>query len=252
MSNIKFFKDISKSNVREVGGKGASLGEMLKKGIPVPPGFVITIEAYDKSITPELEREILKAFEGLKTKRVAVRSSAIVEDSKTSSWAGQLESYLNVEPKDLINKIKECWKSIASERARAYASDKNLSKEQLTTAVVIQKMVDSQVSGVTFTANPIMNNLNEIIIESGFGLGELLVGGIITPDNFIVDKKTLKIKNKTIQKKPSVSDKQIRELANLCIKIEELFKTPQDIEWAIDEKKNIWILQSRPITTLVN
>lgn len=250
MTYIKTFDQISKSDLLEVGGKGASLGEMFNTRFPVPSGFVITTEAYNKTITADLEREIIKAFENLKTKRVAVRSSAIAEDSKTSSWAGQLESYLNVECKDLIGKIKECWRSIASERAYAYASEKNLSKEQLTVAVIVQKMVDSQVSGVTFTANPITNNLNEIMIESGFGLGESLVGGMITPDNFIVDKKTLKIKSKTIQDKPSLSDKQIKGLAKLCLQIENLFKNPQDIEWAIDKAGKIWILQSRPITTL--
>lgn len=250
MTYIKTFDQINKSSVKKVGGKGASLGEMINAGIPVPIGFVITTNAYNKTITSDFEKEIIKAFKNLQTKKVAVRSSAIAEDSYTASWAGQLESYLNVERKYLIGKIKECWRSIASERANSYASEKNLSKEQLTVAVIVQKMVDSQVSGVTFTANPITNNLNEIMIESGFGLGESLVGGMITPDNFIVDKKTLKVKSKTIQDEPSLSDKQIKELAKLCLRIESLFKNPQDIEWAIDRAQKIWILQSRPITTL--
>lgn len=250
MNYIKTFDQISKNDVAEVGGKGASLGEMINSGFPVPSGFVITTDAYNKIITPDLEKEIIKAFKNLKTKKVAVRSSGIAEDSKTSSWAGQLESYLNIERKDLIGKVKECWRSIISERARAYAADKNLGEEQLTVAVVVQKMVDSQISGVTFTANPVTNNLNEIMIESGFGLGESLVGGMITPDNFIVNKKTLKIKSKMIQDKPSLSDKQVNGLVKLCLQIENHYKAPQDIEWAIDNAGKIWILQSRPITTL--
>ena len=251
MSNIKFFKDILKYDVKEVGGKGASLGEMFNGGISVPPGFVITTYAYNKPLTTRIENEIFNAFEKLKTKKVAVRSSAIAEDSKISSWAGQLESYLNVTRENLIENIRKCWNSIKSERVLAYAYSKNLSKDQLTVAVVVQKMVNSQVSGVTFTANPITNNLSEIMIESGFGLGELVVGGMITPDNFTVDIKTLKIKSKTIQKKPSLSDKQIKELTNLCLEIQKLFGSPQDIEWAMSKGK-FYILQSRPITTLVN
>lgn len=249
MSYIKTFDQISKDDVQNVGGKGASLGEMFNARLPVPPGFVIATEAYNKPLTPALEKEIFNAFEHLKTKKVAVRSSAIAEDSKTSSWAGQLESYLNIAKENLIKNIKKCWSSIKSERALAYANERNLSEEQLTVAVVVQKMIDSEVSGVTFTANPITNNLNEIMIESGFGLGELVVGGMITPDNFIVNKKTLKIKNKTIQNKSSLSDWQIKKLAKLSLQIEKLFKSPQDIEWAL-EKNKFYILQSRPITTL--
>lgn len=252
MIYIKTFGQITRKDVLDVGGKGASLGEMFNTGISVSPGFVITTDAYNKPLTKAFEKEILKAFESLKTKKVAVRSSAIAEDSKTSSWAGQLESYLNITKENLIENIKKCWKSINSKRARAYASKKNLSKEQLTVAVVIQKMVDSQVSGVAFTANPITNNLNEIMIESGFGLGELVVGGMITPDNFVINRKTLKIKSKTIQKNPSLSDKQVKEVAKHCLHIEQLFKKPQDIEWTIDKSGKIWILQSRHITTLVN
>lgn len=250
MSYIRTFSQISQKDVGEVGGKGASLGEMLRKGLPIPVGFVITTKAYNKALTSALKKEIFKALEHLKTKKVAVRSSAIAEDSKTSSWAGQLESYLNITKYNLIENIKKCWNSIKSERALVYANQRKLSEEQLTVAVIVQKMVDSEVSGVIFTANPITNNLSEIMIESGFGLGELVVGGMITPDNFIVDKKTLKIKNKTIQGKSSLSDGQLKQLAKLSLQIEKLFKSPQDIEWAIDGMEKIWILQSRPVTTL--
>lgn len=273
MTYIKTFDQINKSSVKDVGGKGASLGEIFNVGFPVPSGFVITTDAYSKTITPDLEKEIIKAFENLQTKKVAVRSSAIAEDSKTSSWAGQLKSYLNVELKDLISKIKECWRSIASERARAYVSEKNLSKEQLTMAVVVQKMVESEVSGVMFTVNPINKDPNEIMIEAGWGLGELLVAGMITPDNFLLDKKTLQVKTRDIQiqetmlvfqngenkqisvpkdkqAKQKLTETQLSDLAKLGIKIENHYHKPQDIEWTIDKAGKIWILQSRPITTL--
>lgn len=249
---IKTFENISKKDVALVGGKGSSLGEMLNAGLPVPQGFVITTQAYEKynkSITAELEKETLDAFDSLKTKRVAVRSSATAEDSKTSSWAGQLESYLNVTRDNLIESVQKCWSSIKSERALAYAAQQNLPENQLAIAVIVQKMINSEVSGVTFTANPVTNNLKEMMIESVFGLGESLVSGKITPDNFVLDKN-LKIKYKTIQNKPTLTDRQIKDLADLCLRIEKLFKSPQDIEWAIDENSKIWILQSRPITTL--
>ena len=276
MSYIKLFRDISKNDVKEVGGKGASLGEMTRANIPVPPGFVITThvqEKYNKSIPPKIEKEILEAFDDLETQRVAVRSSAIAEDSSSASWAGQLESYLNITREKLINSVRECWNSIQSERALSYAADQNLSKDKLLVAVVVQKMVDSEISGVLFTVNPITKNKNEMMIESGFGLGEMIVQGMITPDNFVVDKNSFEIKNNTLNTqetmlvfqdgqskevpvpknkrfKPSLSEIQIKELTNLGMKIEKHYGLPQDIEWAIDENNKIWIIQSRPITTL--
>ena len=254
MKFVKKFEEVSKKDILLVGGKATSLGEMTNAGISIPSGLVITTRAYEeirKSIPTEVEKEILEAFDSLKTKRVAVRSSAIAEDSLTSSWAGQLESYLNVTREKLIDNIRKCWNSIKSERALAYAADQNLPKNKLLVAVVVQKMIDSKISGVIFTANPITNNLQEIMIESGLGLGESLVSGMITPDNFIVDKKTLAIKNKTIQtNKTTLSDGQIKDLANLSLQIEKYFHAPQDIEWAIDKNNKVWILQSRPITTL--
>lgn len=266
---IKFFSEISKGDVGLVGGKGASLGEMVKANIPVPPGFVITTEAFQKKI----DREILQAFHKLNADRVAVRSSATAEDSSFASWAGQLETYLNVNRENLIDKIKECWDSIKSERALSYAAGQNLSEDQLKVAVVVQKMVESKSSGVMFTVNPISQNFHEIMLEAGYGLGELLVQGLITPDNFIIDKTTLEIKSKDIQVQESmlvfkdgknqetpvpaswkyeaaISDDQVVQLAKLAIKIEDHYQKPQDIEWAIDNQNKIWILQSRPITTL--
>ncbi|MBF8250276.1 MAG: ppsA [Candidatus Levybacteria bacterium] len=152
MINIKNFSKISKKDVSEVGGKGASLGEMLSAGFPVPPGFVIVAELnrkfVDGDISADIVDEILKAFDSLGVSRVAVRSSAIAEDSSQASWAGQLESYLNVDRKNLISKIKECWNSIKSERALQYASQQNLPREQLLVAVVVQAMIASEVSDV--------------------------------------------------------------------------------------------------------
>lgn len=244
---IKFFKDISKHDVKEVGGKGASLGEMINADFPIPLGFVITTEAKGEIN----EQEIFKAFDKLNAERVSVRSSAVAEDSSSASWAGQLETFLNVSKEDLIEKIKECWGSIKSDRAVSYASDQNLSEDQLEVGVVVQKMVDAKSAGVMFTANPVNNDIEEVMIESVLGLGESLVSGSVTPDNFILDKETGEIISKDIaQVDESISEEELRELVEYGKKIEAHYGRPQDIEWAIDENGKIWILQSRPITTL--
>lgn len=277
MSFIKKFSEISKEDTESVGGKGASLGEITKAGIQVPPGFVVTAQTHQKfindSIPVDVEEEILKAFDELDAQIVAVRSSAIAEDSSQASWAGQLETYLNVSRDNLINKIRECWNSIKSERALSYAGGQNLSEDKLFVAVVVQKMIESKASGVMFTVNPISKDSNEMMIEAGFGLGELLVQGLITPDNFIIDKNTLEIKSRDIQtqdtmlvfqdgantevpvpedkkNEQAIPDEIVKELAKMGKRIESHYGKPQDIEWATDDQDKIWILQSRPITTL--
>lgn len=246
MTFVKGFSEISKNDVLEVGGKGASLGEMTTDGFPVPPGFVITTEAAGKIN----EDEIFKAYDELNADKVSVRSSGVAEDSLSASWAGQLETYLNISRENLIENIKKCWGSINSERATAYAAEQNLSKDQLKVAVVVQKMVDAKAAGVMFTANPVTSDREEIMIESVLGLGEQLVQGAVTPDNFVVDKENAEIKSKNLQGEQTISDKTITELVNLGKKIEARYRFPQDIEWAIDEQGKIWILQSRPITTV--
>jgi len=279
----KAFQQISKSDVATVGGKGASLGEMTNAGIPVPNGFVVTTNAFKKisgKIIPQgIQEEIFKAFDELNAERVAVRSSAVAEDSSDASWAGQLESYLNVKRENLLDSVQKCWNSINSDRAKNYAKQQKITANQLTensanqlvVAVVIQKMVESVVSGVMFTVNPVTNNLNEIMIEAAWGLGELLVQGEITPDNYIIDKKTLTItetigsqnkmliykngQNKiiplaeNIRSKLTLNKVQIEELVRLGKKIESHYGSTQDIEWAMENDK-FYIVQSRPITTL--
>ncbi|TSC63638.1 MAG: pyruvate, water dikinase, partial [Microgenomates group bacterium Gr01-1014_93] len=255
-------------------GKGAPLGEMTKAGIPVPPGFVVTTETFKKFLDTEIpdegKEEILKAFDELGAERVAVRSSAVAEDSETASWAGQLESYLNVGRGELIENIRKCWNSIKSERALSYAGQTGVDKQDLSVAVVVQKMVNSEVSGVMFTANPITKNRDEIMIEAGFGLGEMIVQGMITPDNFLVSKDNLEIKSRDIQTQetmlvfkdgqnkevpvpngdePALTDEQIKELAEIGLKIERHYGFPVDVEWAY-ENGQFYITQSRPITTL--
>lgn len=312
-----FFNKISKKDVAIAGGKGASLGEMARAGLPVPPGFVVLALAFEKfldNINPQIEAEldnlnykdvnaldkaanvirdivddtdipedlqkvILKEFDNLGAKYVAVRSSATAEDSQIASWAGELETYLYVNRTNLLESVKKCWASLFSPRAIFYRFDhfNHLAKTAkgripIKVAVVVQKMVDSEIAGVCFTVHPVTKDKNQMIIEACWSLGEALVQGIITPDSYVIEKSTLNLidinvnpqekqivrskegtntvavsKNKRTKQK--LSEKQIKKLAKICIQIEKHYKSPQDIEWAL-EKNKFYITQSRPITTL--
>ena len=312
---IKFFRDISKRDVVSAGGKGASLGEMTKAGIPVPPGFVVLAQAFDhfleetdlgsaiesilhkvdhrdvnsvevasekirahiarERMPGDIKKQIESSYKKLthgKKILVAVRSSATAEDSKTASWAGELETYLNVGPKTLISDIVKCWASLFTPRAIFYRFEKKFHKKAVSVAVVVQEMVQSEVSGICFTVHPVTKDYDQMIIEAGFGLGEAIVSGQITPDTYVIHKKKLtllevnvseqslaivrgakgtvhKKLNTKVGSKQKLNGKQIMELANLCLKIESHYRHPQDIEWTFSRKK-FYITQSRPITTL--
>ena len=220
-----------------------------------------------------MQKEFLDEFKKTKAKFVAVRSSATAEDSSVASWAGELESYLNTTEKTLLANIKNCWSSLFTPRAIFYRKEKGLIDSAVSVAVVVQKMVESDVSGICFTVHPVTEDNKQIIIEAGFGLGEAIVSGSITPDSYVLDKrnystidaniakqerkiirclkkgvKWVKV-DKREQEKQKLSDKQIVELAKICAGIEKHYKKPQDIEWAL-EKGKFYIVQSRPITTL--
>jgi pyruvate,water dikinase len=312
MEYIKNFKELNKKDAAIAGGKGASLGEMTKAGIPVPPGFVVLAPAFDLFIketaleekienflnkvnyhnvasvelaskkiqgiilaTPfpkSLSIEILGHFKKLKAKFVAVRSSATAEDSSEASWAGELDTYLNTTEKILFNNVKRCWASLFTPRAIVYRNEKGMRDLHVSVAVVIQKMVQSEVSGISFTVHPVTKDKNQMIVEACWGLGELIVGGMVTPDSYIIGKKNkelidiavseqshMLIKGLSGNKKVPVpqakkhrqklSGKQIQEIGKICSMIEKHYKFPCDIEWAM-EKGKFYIVQSRPITTL--
>lgn len=276
MKYIKFFKDINRQDVKLFGAKVATLGDMMQSGFLVPNGFGISIEAHrefgDKSFSEEFIKELDTAFAFIEAKRVAVRSSAIAEDSEAASWAGQLETMLNVEKNGLEAAIRECWSSIESEHAQNYAKDKNAFGDDLLVGVGVQTMIASEVSGVMFTVNPVTKNRKEIVIESAYGLGETVVQGIVSPDNFLVGKRDTKILqfNINIKDKMAVFHKgateiidvplgksdratlgeaQIKELARVGKSIEKKYRQPQDIEWAYSNKR-FYIIQARPVTTL--
>ena len=331
---IKWFEELRKEDVPLVGGKGANLGEMTSAGIPIPPGFCVTAEAYkyfvenvkvedgrtlqewimdvisktnvddskqlqentakirEKIISMEMPEEIASEIEqaykklsqrfNMEEVYVAVRSSATAEDLPEASFAGQQETYLDVLGiDDVKEKVKKCWASLWTARATFYRAKQGFDHSKVYLSAVVQKMVNSETSGVMFTANPVTNDRSEIMINAAWGLGEAVVSGAVSPDEYIVEKGTWKIKEKFVAKKEIMivrnpetgrgtvkvstaeflgpeyvekqvlTDEQIIEVAQIGARIEEHYGWPQDIEWAYDrDDGKLYIVQSRPVTTL--
>jgi pyruvate,water dikinase len=234
-------------------------------------------------VPPDLENAILSSYDELAKKvgkeiLVAVRSSATAEDIENASFAGQQDTYLNVSRSELIQKVKEVWASLFNERAIEYRKTKGIDSTKVEMAVVVQKMVNSRSAGVMFTLHPATGDSRYIVIESSWGLGEAVVGGKVTPDEIVIEKSTLRIVEKRVSHKIlkyvynsqknaneevdlsnspeadkiSISDEEAIELAKLALKIEEHYKRPMDIEWAIDADlkfpDNVFIVQARPET----
>ena len=225
------------------------------------------VRAYNKlcgvDFIPSMADEVL----------VAVRSSATAEDLPEFSFAGQQATFLNVSgSEDVVKTIRKCWASLFEARAIYYRKNAGFDNIKVGIAVVVQKMVQSDASGVMFTADPVMNDLGKIIVEAGFGLGEAIVSGMITPDHFVVEKKTMKLLTKQVNRQESmivrrgrkteavevpeeiqetqkITDRDVLKLSAYGIKLEEHYQKPQDVEWAI-EKGELYIVQTRAITTL--
>ncbi|QQR92870.1 MAG: hypothetical protein IPJ89_01335 [Candidatus Iainarchaeum archaeon] len=314
MPLIQPFERISKHDAATAGGKGASLGEMTQAGIPVPPGYVILADAFEQFISEtklkseidsilhrvkkeemesveraseeiqalilsakmpkDIASEIKKHFKELNAEFVAVRSSATAEDSSAAAWAGQLDTFLNTTEKTLLQNVQKCWASLFTPRAIFYRFEKGLHNTHISVAVVVQKMVQSEISGIAFSVHPVTQDYNQMIIEGGFGLGEAIVSGQITPDSYVLEKKPFTIIEKNVSEqsrgifrkkeggsgwkdipsaegsKQKLSEKQIMELGKLILRIETHYGFPVDVEWAF-EKGKFYITQSRPITTLM-
>ncbi len=232
----------------------------------------------------EIEDAIRNAYDELGKKLevedafVAIRSSATAEDLPDASFAGQQETFLNVRGgDDVVQNTVKCWSSLFTPRAIFYRNEKGFAHEKVLISVGVQKMVNSKAAGVMFTLNPVTGDNNQIVIEGNYGLGEAVVSGAVTPDDFVIEKTTLEIierrvakktvryvrdpeTGKTIhdevspelQEKPCINEEEIRKLAELAKRIEKHYEKPQDIEWAIDKDlefpENILIVQSRPET----
>jgi len=311
-AHLLWFKEIRKTDIALVGGKGANLGEMVNAKIPVPNGFVVTAKAYydfinstslkhkimtelahldvddseelqkvskniETAITAatmseELIEEIKNYYHelcGQSDRYVAVRSSATAEDLPDASFAGQQETYLNVTGwKSVARHVQKCWASLFEARAIFYRETNKYSHLKVGIAVPVQLMVQSEFSGIMFTANPVTNNLDELSVEAAYGLGQPVVSGEVTPDQYLVNKKTGKIVYKFISKQTwqftlagntpvskkyqevqKIADKYALELARIGMQIEKHYGRPQDIEWGIEDGK-VYVVQSRPVTTL--
>lgn len=331
--NIKWFRELSNEDVAIAGGKGASLGEMYNSKLPIPPGFVVTAQAFKKYIEKtgiknqimnklskvniddtqqlqaisqeiqelvlqtemldDIRREVVEAYDNLnvnselhgvsknalsiiKTGRdlpfVAVRSSATAEDLPSASFAGQQASFLNIKGNtNVIKAVQMCWASLYTARAIYYRIKNNFPHDKVYIAVVIQKMVNSEKAGVMFSVNPATNNESEIVIEAAYGLGDAVVAGEVSPDNYILDKNNLELKHKLVNKqewmyarqdlqniKVNLGDKgkqqklseiEIKRLGELAQMIDSHYKRAMDMEFAIEGNK-VYIVQARPVTTL--
>ncbi len=268
---LKRFSEISMRDVTTCWWKWASLWEMMNAWLPIPNWFVLTTNAYWKDST-ERAKNVLQAFDKLDTKFVAVRSSWTKEDWVDDSFAWQFDTYLFVTRENLIERIKECHDSVNSERIISYCDYKWIDRKSIKVAVVIQKMVNSDSAGVCFTVNPVSQNHDEIMIDAWFWVWEAVVSWMITPDNYIVNKKTWEIKKnisqqekklilsdkwwtleveviKDEQGKQKLSDENIKKLSELAVKIEDHYWKPMDTERAV-ENWELYMLQARPITTL--
>ena len=308
------FNEIKKEDVLVAGGKGANLGEMTSAKINVPSGFVITADAYrdflkvngidiliengiKKSVDDE--RKLLNESEHFRGKiksgkfperlenairekyfnlgnntRVAVRSSATAEDLPDASFAGQQETYLNVQGiESVLNAVRNCYASLWGNRAVSYRFHQGYDQTSVSIAVVIQEMIESEKSGVLFTVNPVNKKENEMQINASFGLGESVVSGRVTADSYIIDKSgkiaQVNIGSKETQiiygdketvevavssdkrKTRALNDREILELMKCGLEIEKHYRMPMDIEWAI-KNDIVYILQARAITTLKN
>jgi pyruvate,water dikinase len=311
---VAWLEDVRSTDLATVGGKAASLGELTGAGLPVPPGFVVTADTYrtfieeagideelfeavdvdaedsaalaagheratelimETAMPESVREEILAAYRSLGEGEtfVAVRSSATAEDLPDASFAGQQETFLNVTESDLVERVKECWASLFSQRAIYYRNQKGFPHAEVDIAVVVQTMVDAEKSGVMFTSHPSTGD-PRIIIEAAWGLGEAVVSGAVSPDNYVVDRKTGDLEQVTVATKKLMhskdeatgetverevpADKQDRQvlteaevarLVELGERVEDHYGEPQDVEWAIVDGE-VYMLQSRPITTI--
>ena len=305
---------IGAGDVDTVGGKGASLGELTGAGLPVPPGFVVTAGTYrtfieeagiddelfetvDVSVEDSaalsnaadraqelilnapfpdsLRSEVLDAYDGLGDGEafVAVRSSATAEDLPDASFAGQQETFLNVTREALLERVRECWASLFTQRAIYYRQKQGFDHSAVNIAVVVQRMVDAEKSGVMFTSHPSTGD-PRMIIESAWGLGEAVVSGAVSPDNYVVDRETETVEEATVADKKvmhvrdeetgetverAVSDDrreqrvlspdELDRLREMGERVEAHYDAPQDVEWAVYDGE-VYMLQSRPITTI--
>ena len=266
------FRDPQCQQVALTGGKGASLATMTTEGLPVPPGFVVTSAAFEAAVdtaalrglmrgkdveaaramvaAAEPPKELIERHYAELTGLVAVRSSACAEDSEAASYAGQQETYLNTDGlAEVLANVVRCWLSFFTERAVFYRREKG-SLDDVAMAVVVQQMVDSDKSGVLFTVDPVHGRRDRMVVEAARGLGEAVVSGEVTPDNYTLSRDGVVKRRRVVGAEPVLSDAECATLATLGRRLADLHGGPQDIEWAYDANGRLFLLQSRPVTTI--
>ena len=267
--------DLRSADEARFGGKSASLGELTAGGIPVPPGFALSADARAEPMSGTVREAIVAAYEALgDDPPVAVRSSAIGEDSAEATFAGQHETYLWIRGADAVcEAVRDCWASLHGERATSYRERLGPAGEAPAMGVAVQRMVDAAVSGVMFTCNPVSGDPSTIAVNASWGLGLAVVEGEVTPDEYRLSKVTGEVLQRTVGRKhleytagpkgavrrdvpddrieaPCLDDAQLEVLVEMARRVEGHFGSPQDIEWAIDREGGLFLLQSRPVTTM--
>jgi len=225
-----------------VGGKAAGLATLIQLGERVPDGFCVTTESHRRGEVPR--DEVLAAYDRLGGGPVAVRSSATAEDLTDASFAGQQATYLGVTgAEELLRAIRACWDSLHTERAVAYREAAGVPHDSVRMAVVVQRMVDAEVAGVLFTANPVTGSRSEAVVDAAPGLGTAVVDGTAAADHYVLD-------GTPPAGRGCLTPARLEELYEVGNRLQQQLGVPQDVEWAYDRDGTLWLLQSRPITTL--
>jgi pyruvate, water dikinase len=261
--------ELRRADEPRFGGKSAHLGELIAAGIRVPPGFAVAVTAHRRTVEDPLRAEISHRYEALGEPPVAVRSSAVGEDSADASFAGQQETYLWVSGADRVcDAVAGCWASLHSREAIAYRARMG-GPEEPAMGVAVQVMVDAAVSGVMFTCNPVTGDPSTVAVNASWGLGTAVVGGEVTPDEYRVSKVTGEVLHRSIGPKrieyvgtrrsevpaerrevACLDETQLGMLLDVARRVERHFGSHQDIEWALDHDGSLLVLQSRPVTTV--
>ncbi|MBC3190344.1 pyruvate, water dikinase [Pseudonocardia sp. C8] len=240
--------DVDPGSDALVGGKAAALAALIRAGERVPAGFCVTTAADVPagSVPDDLRREILLAYARLGRGPVAVRSSATAEDLAHASFAGQHETFLNVDGDEaLIDAVRRCRDSLGNDRAVSYRAAHDIAGDTVRMAVVVQRMVDPSAAGVLFTANPITGTRTEMVVDAVAGLGDVVVDGSAAADHYVLDGgRPLGDAGGCLN---TVQLAQLREAGE---RLQQRAGAPQDVEWAFDRAGTLWLLQSRAITTL--
>jgi pyruvate,water dikinase len=287
---LLWLEDAAAQDLQQVGGKVAHLSRLASR-YPVPPGFCLTTEAFQRwthnapslglEIPPDLHTLLLVAYSALAkrtqtdTPRIAVRSSAVDEDGAGASFAGQYETFLNIAGVEAAAQaVMRCWQTARSERIAAYRRQHGLPANGIGMAVLLQQMVTADVAAFVFSANPITHDRDQLVINATWGLGASIADGTVTPDTYVVSKEDFAIASfqvadkqlmtimgpdgtrevpvpRFLRARPALSDAQIQKVCQLALALEAEMGWPVDVECAWS-REQLYLLQCRPVTALAH